>query len=131
MPSTDKPSRPSTKPSSAGRGGKRPASKSADKLPSGVVSFEKKKRDDKSDRKGGKSFGDKKQWKDRKPAGDKDDKGGRVKSDRNVKKGDKDAPKGGAPVLNRRQKQKVSDLIKQLRINHAKLNMKKAEISNP
>ena len=32
--------------------------------------------------------------------------------------------------MNRRQKQKVSDLIKTLRINYNKLMMKKKEISN-
>jgi hypothetical protein len=32
--------------------------------------------------------------------------------------------------MNRRQKQKVSDLIKNLRINYNKLMMKKKEVSN-
>ena len=40
-------------------------------------------------------------------------------------------PKSGQPVLNRRQKQKVSDMIKSLRINYNKLMMKKKESSNP
>ena len=35
-----------------------------------------------------------------------------------------------APVLNRRQKQKVSDLIKKLRINYNRLLIKKKELGN-
>ncbi len=40
-----------------------------------------------------------------------------------------DTPKAPT-IMNRRQKQKVSDLIKLLRINYNKLMMKKKEISN-
>ena len=47
---------------------------------------------------------------------------------------DKDKPKanqsGQQPVLNRRQKQKVSDLIKKLRISYNRLLMKKKEMSS-
>ena len=55
---------------------------------------------------------------------------------KNVKKGGKfevvkqDAPKSAAKPVTRREKQKVSDLIKKLRINHNKLMMKKKDISN-
>ena len=54
------------------------------------------------------------------------------------KYGDKDggdkkgkAGKGGqqAPILNRRQKQKISDLIKKLRVSYNRLLMKKKEMT--
>ena len=43
---------------------------------------------------------------------------------------DKKNASKAAPVLNRRQKQKVSDLIKKLRINYNRLLIKKKELGN-
>ena len=44
--------------------------------------------------------------------------------------GDKSGKGSQAPVLNRRQKQRVSDLIKKLRISYNRLLMKKKELPN-
>ncbi len=96
--------------------------------------YGEKKRDSKFKGKAGgekKSFGADKPKRDFK-AGDKN----KTTLGKRVQKGGKfdvvkqDAPKQGQPVLNRRQKQKVSDLIKSLRINYNKLMMKKKEVSN-
>lgn len=109
---------------------KRESSRGGD-APEGVVSFEKKKREGKYDRKGSKPTGGKPFEKREGRSVDKSGLGKRTKdADGKFDKKNKDAPKNGAPVMNRRQKQKVSDLIKQLRINHAKLNMKKKEVNN-
>jgi len=129
MVSKDRASRPTTSSSKP----KRVDSSRGAEATEGVVSFEKK-RETKYERKGAKPSGGK-TWNDKKDfkSEGKSDMGKRSFKDADGKypKKDKDAPKqSGAPILNRRQKQKVSDLIKQLRINHAKLNMKKKEVNN-